>query len=359
MKILPVRGGMNYDNYKYKPSATNPGVKSGLDGSVGGIQRRIMDMTSDAQSASKSAAKSSTEKTYTLGGDSKKVMIPAEENAPVKSNITGKVKDPAQAYKNAYNSGVVELNENELVRFNGNGGKAVNQDYIQASKDARKYMIDAVESGEYTASADSYMQTMNEMHRVSANGKSGNLDWYKDAGQGKMSVNPGEIRTGGRPRNSRIEQAQKVEEIAKKYGDPFKVTENSLVDLPGIPTNNLPANQYIEGTFYHFYPKGGDALRPYYEQMQRTAKEALALINNQASDREILEKFAEHYQYAANARPYGQINNSLFMNEVNTLLQKAGLRPMPHGELDIAAMHLQQNNFKKYFVDTYYKTRLP
>ena len=306
----------------------------------------------------KGVAEPAVEKTYTLGGDSKKVMIPAEENAPVKSNITGKVKDPAQAYKNAYNSGVVELNENELVRFNGNGGKAVNQDYIQASKDARKYMIDAVESGEYTASTDSYMQTMNEMHRVSANGKSGNLDWYKDAGQGKMSVNPGEIRTGGRPRNSRIEQAQKVEEIAKKYGDPFKVTGNSLVDLPGIPTNNLPANRYVDGQFFHYYPKGGETLRPYYRQMHRTAKEAVSLINQQASEREILEKLAEHYQYAANARPYGQINNSLFMNEVNTLLQKAGLRPIPHGELDIAAMHLQPNTFKKYFVDTYYKTKL-
>ena len=88
------KGGMNYDNYKYKPSATNPGVKSGLDGSVGGIQRRIMDMTSDAQSASKSAAKSSTEKTYTLGGDPKKVMVPVEDVSatPTTAQVTAKPK---------------------------------------------------------------------------------------------------------------------------------------------------------------------------------------------------------------------------------------------------------------------------
>ena len=76
------------------------------------------------------------------------------------------------------------------------------------------------------------------------------------------------------------------------------------------------------------------------------------------SERVILEKIAEHYNYAIAARPYGQINNSLFMNEVNTLLRKAGLKTMPQGELDFAAMYLQPGTFKKYFIDTYYKTRL-
>ncbi len=236
----------------------------------------------------------------------------------------------------------------------------VNPDYIQASREARKYMINAVESGYYTAGTDSYIETINGMHRVAANGKNGSLNWYSTAGQGNLAINPGQIRKGGRARNSRLPQAQQVEEIAKRYGDPFRVTETSTVRLAEIPTNNLPINQWVkeEGKFYHYYPKGGNDLRPYYAQMQRTAKEAVDLINRQASEEQILEKLAEHYQYAANARPYGQINNSLFMNEVNTLLQKAGLRPMPHGELDIAAMHLQPSTFKKYFTDMYYKTRL-
>ena len=281
-----------------------------------------------------------------------------EDPLPEKTNVVNQADSPAKAYQNAYKGGSVELNENELVRFKGNGGKAVNQDYVQASKDARKYMIDAVESGKYTQSTNSYMETMNEMHKVSAKGKEGNLDWYKDAGQGSMSVNPGKIRGPGRLRNMRFEEAQRVEKIAKQYGDPFRATENSSVYLDGIPADNLPQNWYIGEKFYHLYPNGGDDLYHYYAQMRRTAGEAVDLINRQASETEIVAKLAEHYQYAANARPYGQINNSLFMNEVNTLLQKAGLRPMPHGELDIAAMHLQPATFKQYFVDTYYKTRL-
>lgn len=158
--------------------------------------------------------------------------------------------------------------------------------------------------------------------------------------------------------NSRAEQARKVEEVARQYGDPFRVSETSTVNLAGIPTDNLPLNQNVNGTFFHHYPNGGNALRPYYQQMHRTAQEALELINNNASERAILEKIAEHYQYAANARPYGQINNSMFMNEVNTLLQRAGMKTMPHSELDIAAMHLQPDTFKQYFIDTYYKTML-
>ena len=92
--------------------------------------------------------------------------------------------------------------------------------------------------------------------------------------------------------------------------------------------------------------------------MYRTAKETVSLINSGASKNQILGKIAEHYQYAANARPYGQINNSLFMNETNTLLQMAGFSTIPHGILDIASMHLQPDTFKKYFVDQYLKTAL-
>ena len=92
--------------------------------------------------------------------------------------------------------------------------------------------------------------------------------------------------------------------------------------------------------------------------MHRTAKEALALIEQGAPQDKILAKIAEHYQYAANARPFGQINNSMFMNEVNTLLQKAGMKTMPHGMLDHLAQRLQPEAFKKYFIDEYKRTAL-
>lgn len=97
----------------------------------------------------------------------------------------------------------------------------------------------------------------------------------------------------------------------------------------------------------------------YHKEMYRTAKEAVNRIKNCEPEERILEVLAEHFQYAANARTYNQINNSLYMNEINTLLQRAGMKVMPHGNLDIVAQRLQPETFKRFFIDTYHKTSLP
>ena len=46
------------------------------------------------------------------------------------------------------------------------------------------------------------------------------------------------------------------------------------------------------------------------------------------------------------------------MNEINTLLKRAGMKTIPHGNLDTVAMHLQPESFKKYFIDEYYKNAI-
>lgn len=252
-----------------------------------------------------------------------------------------------------------EINENELVRIAGNNGKAVDAGYIRASREARGFLNNAIATGEYTQSLDSYIQTMNNMHVVSATGRNGQLNWYSDVGQGGMQINPGKIRQGGCS-NGRYREATEIEAIARRYGDPYRVDNQSQrVNLDGIPTEHQPLDINTEDSGYrHFYPDGSSLEKYYYKEMHRTAAEALELINSGASQTQILHKIAEHYQYAANARPYGQINNSLFMNEINTLLSKAGMKGMPHGMLDHAAMRLQPETFKKYFADEYRKTAI-
>lgn len=249
------------------------------------------------------------------------------------------------------------LDANELVRVKGNNGKEINSNYVQTSIEAREYLQDAIESGQYTDSFESYVQTMNNMHKVSATGRNGNNEWYSQAGNGSNSVNPGQIRGRGYMVNHRTNTAIEAEEIAKQYGDSYRVeTTKSQVNLKGIPDKYKPTD-YNYGEHAHQYPDG-EGLGYYYKEMHRTAKETLDLINNGASEQKILKKIAEHYQYAANARPYGQINNSLFMNEINTLLQKAGLKTIPHGNLDQISMHLQPETFQRYFIDQYYQTAL-
>ena len=89
-------------------------------------------------------------------------------------------------------------------------------------------------------------------------------------------------------------------------------TISKEVDLEGIPKKYQPQDTNING-YSHTYPDGVSLERYYHPQMQRTANEALELIKNNAPKDEIIKKIGQHYQYAANARPYGQINNSLFM----------------------------------------------
>ena len=229
-----------------------------------------------------------------------------------------------------------QINENELVREVGNGGREVNKNYIKASRELRAYFNDAIESGRYAADPETYIKTINEAHKVAYGGFDGKSTWYKQAGQGHIEIHPGEIRGEGAMRNGRIKEAGIVEQIAKRYGDPYRVSNNfQRVDLEGIPKKYQPQDTNING-YSHTYPDGVSLERYYYPQMQRTANEALELIKNNAPKDEIIKKIGQHYQYAANARPYGQINNSLFMNEVNTLLTKAGLKTMPHGMLDHA-----------------------
>ncbi len=249
------------------------------------------------------------------------------------------------------------INEDELVRTAGNNGKTVNADYVRTSREARAHFNDAIESGDYTRDLDSYIATMNRAHQIAYAGKDGRHEWYSKAGGGSLDIHPGEIRKSGSLRNLRLKEAQEVEAIARKYGDPYRVTnETQRVKLKGIPEEYQPSDMYFNGGYVHYYPDAAGLEKYYYKEMHRTAKEALDLIERGASEKEILYKLAEHYQYAANARPYGQINNSLFMNEINTLLTRAGMKTMPHGMLDHAAQRLQPDAFKKYFADEYYKT---
>lgn len=246
-----------------------------------------------------------------------------------------------------------EINPNEFVRENGNNGKHIDDNYVQASKDLRDYYNNAIASGAYEGSYENYVRMLQESHRIAYGGKSGRNTWYNKVGQGSLDVNPGVVRGEGSPVSNRIKEGKFVEDIARRYGDEYSTNKITKVNLPGISDDALPYNLYTQ----HFYPDGKH-LDQYFKQMQRTGKEILDLIKNGASQDRILAKIAEHYQYAANARPFGQINNSLFMNEVNTFLSMAGMKTMPHGMLDHAAQRLQPDAFKKYFIDEYKRTAL-
>lgn len=268
-------------------------------------------------------------------------------------------------------------NPAELVRVPDNIGERLPKAYVENSKDVRHHFNKAIDDGSYLNSYESYVDTMNNAHKLAYSGKNGNSFYYKKNGQTYV-MDAGNWRQVDidhrRDTSGYYFGRESVESIAKRYNDPLAnvlktgdVAKTSRVNLKGIPEKYQPVDKWdcidFEGFKYseyigHSYPPV-ESLQMYHKEMYRTAKETLNRIKNGESENRILESLAEHFQYAANARAYNQINNSLYMNEINTLLQRAGMRVMPHGNLDVVAQRLQPETFKQYFIDTYNKTALP
>ena len=268
-------------------------------------------------------------------------------------------------------------NAAELVRKPHHNGERLPRVYVENSRDVRNHFNSAIDNGTYLDSYESYVETMNNAHKLAYSGKSGkNLYYVKDGKPYVMEA--GKWRTEGithRRDTSRLYYGdESVEKIAQRYNDPLQevmnmgdVSKSTRVKLKNIPEKYQPKDTwecddfdgFLCGNYTGHTYAPPEAFELYHKEMYRTAQEAIRRIKNCESEERILEVLAEHFQYAANARPYRQINNSLYMNEINTLLQRAGMKTMPHSNLDIVAQRLQPETFKKYFIDTYHKTALP
>ena len=248
-----------------------------------------------------------------------------------------------------------KINNNEFIRNVDNNGKPIDDNYLKTSKEVRYCLNKAINTGEYTQSFEDYKNLICKAHSIAYCGYSGNEYWYKKNNQ-IIKIEPYNIRyKDGLLKSSYGEHAFEVENIAKKYGDPYRASNKNVttVKLKNISSAAMPINS----SYTHIYPSG-IYMDEYFKNMYETSKQAIQLIHNNAPQKMILDKIAEHYQYAVNARPFERINNSLFMNEANTLLKKAGMSAIPHGILDHVAQRLQPETFKKYFKDYYINNKL-
>ena len=224
------------------------------------------------------------------------------------------------------------VNSDELCRTKGNDGKPVSEIYIKNNELARKEFLKGIVSGKSTQSPQGYIETLNQAHKMACMGcglyyakNNKLLDAY--------ALQPGIQRNYGKLQNGRIDSADEVEKIACRYGDKYRVNKKlQRVELTGIKRYAQPYDVNEYGIYRHFYPDGRylDAYNYYLYITHREIIDLIEKLKNKDFDRAILlSKIAEHYQYGANARPYNQINNSLFMNEVNTYLQLADMPDVP------------------------------
>lgn len=138
--------------------------------------------------------------------------------------------------------------------------------------------------------------------------------------------------------------------LARKYADPYLNKGIQTLYLPDISAAGLPRDQWRNSdNVIHYYPDP-KFFDQYLSVMEKTLEEFMENINN-ADKYKLFLLIARYYQYAINMHMFEHVNQTLFCNQLNTMLKLIGLNPIEHGVLDFAAMRLQPESFAKYFID--------
>lgn len=223
--------------------------------------------------------------------------------------------------------------------------------YWQNNVEARQVFENYLDRADFS-DAEAFETMVKESHRLAVEGSEGDHRYYKirDRVADSEQLPAGEFHNGvtGGIRN---EESRTVEEIARAYGDPYRLDQENpvkAVALEGISEADQPQNFPLMGGQRHIYPSPR-AFGDYFEQMRKRLDRLDKLPAE--SKQEKLKLIGEFYQYGANVRPFRNVNNSLFMNFTNVLLKRHGFKPVYHGILDHAAHRLQPRAFNAYFQD--------
>jgi hypothetical protein len=205
-----------------------------------------------------------------------------------------------------------------------------------------------VAQGTRPVTPESLREFTREMHRIIADGPQGQRPYPGFKGQpGRMRephpVSPDISKGAMRPPAS-----QYVSSVIADFPDQAIVRPpgEGITPLPiaGISERALPGNVIAAGG--HAYPRA-----QYLDEYFRRGAELLNEIRSApAGSTQAFEKTAEYYHLMINAQPFDQINNSLFMTQVNYLLRAKEVHPgMTQGYLDYFAYELQFPEFLKIF----------
>ena len=102
------------------------------------------------------------------------------------------------------------------------------------------------------------------------------------------------------------------------------------VIINGVAEEDWPLNLRT-GEHYYAHPR---ALKKYFESAGRTLLEYLHHMEEGNKISQARKLIGEYYHTLINARPFGHVNNSLIMGQVNYLLLNTNHQGMLHGDLD-------------------------
>lgn len=219
------------------------------------------------------------------------------------------------------------------------------QRYLQANLDTREAFLKGLQEGKFKRDVDDFKEWLIDLHKKQA---------YK------TNQLPGEIESAGFriSTDHTVIIRNDVLKLANKYGDTYADFLNSpnqfgfwkTLDLSEITESARPIDQVLDsGLIRHFYPEP-QYFNEYFAAMQGRLIQ-LDQLGKDAPTETQLRLMADFYQYAANGRSFREVNQSLYMNMVNGMLEERGLKPIEHGIMDFVALRLEPANFQKYFIE--------
>jgi len=197
---------------------------------------------------------------------------------------------------------------------------------------AELYFKNIIEHKTTPWTAKEYYQVCNDMHKILLAGQ-----WYnKKSLMGK--VKGGKLRGQTAPKSGRPHVREYAQAIANKHQVKIKAGALAVRRVK----ENLPDNPKEGG---HAYPIGHKGLVAYY----KSAVVSLNALMKASSSEKKLNCLGDLYHTMINARPFTQVNQSLFMNQINVLLKHMSLSTVHHGHLDHLAHRFDYREFRKLF----------
>jgi hypothetical protein len=213
----------------------------------------------------------------------------------------------------------LDIKDHELTR---GGEKSTNNSYREKSIQWRKYFNNYFTQSNITIDSSNFKKMLCEMHRISA---------YKDSNIAKIW----NIRTCNIDSPERGRAVALVDKLAHKHS------------LGDVSVTNTEKAQYAKAS------KLDTVLNECAEYLYKVQNKFRTWTYN---DQETLDLIAEYYHTAVYARPMGNVNNSMFMNQVNYLLKLSGREGISHGQLDHIACRVSKEHFKILFAKYLAKT---
>lgn len=133
------------------------------------------------------------------------------------------------------------------------------------------------------------------------------------------------------------------------------------IQIPGIPDEALPVNDFAKYVWNHYYPSPAH-FTLYLKAMHRVMFKIRNCEN--CTQVQVLELLADYYHIGVNAHLFKKVNHSLLMVQINGILLQMGLSPISHlagppldMRIDLVALMLSTENFRPVFMNEILKQR--